>query len=396
MLLIPIHALKPGMSLAQPVHHPLCRQCVLLTRDTVLQPKYIKRLEELAVTHAWIDFPGFDEVDRKVNTDISLDHMRLFEVLNNSVNRLEQRVDVQINLTLYTRAVRNMLADIVADGGHEVLTHQLASCRSTLPGHSANCCYLALLIGAHMTGYLRNERATLPAKLAENTSELGIGALLHDIGKLQMPDDLQDKCILDPEAQWREYQFHVRSGYEQARDHVSVVAANIILNHHQRYDGAGFPARESRDGTRPARPLAERQIHIFARIVSVVEVFDHLLCPGGVPVPTIRAIHALRSRGFRGWFDPVVVETLLRLVPAFQLGSVVTLSNGDEAAVVRNHPEAPCRPLVRILQGRVGEDKIVATDRQLDLRMCRNASIVAVDGADVRPYIFSGELEPAL
>ncbi len=394
MLLIPIDALKPGMVLAQPVYHPLCHQCVLLTKETTLQHKYIKRLHELEVTHAWIDFPGFEEVDSRINDDISAGHMRLYEVFNESVNTLERKVEVKINLSQYTRAVRNMLANIVDDSDHEVLTHQLLTCNTTLPGHSANCCYLALLIGAHMTGYLRNERSTLPAKVAENTSELGVGALLHDIGKLTMPDDMQNKGIMDPEAQWREYQYHVRVGYDHAREHASVVAANIILNHHQRFDGTGFPARKPRDETQPAIPLRERQIHIFARITAVVDAFDHLLCPDGTPVPTIRAIHALKSPAFNGWFDPVVVETLLRLVPPFQLGSIVVLSDGTQAAVIGNHPEAPCRPLIRILQKNLTDGNPKAASRQLDLRMCRNLDIIAVDGVDVRPYLFSGELEP--
>ena len=394
MLLIPKNSLRPGMKLAQPVLHPLCRQCVLLTAGVVLQPEYLKRLDELDVTHAWIDFAGVEEADGIVNEQISNDHMRLYEVLNQSVDTLERRVEVKINVHRYKKAVRYMLAHIVDDPEHEVLTHQLATCHATIAGHLANTCYLSLLVGAHMTGYLRNQRSTLPPDVAENTSELGVGALLHDIGKLQMPDELQGKSILDAESSWPEYRYHVRVGYEQARDHVSVVAANVILNHHQRFDGSGFPMKESRLGNAPAQPLAERQIHIFARIVAVVEAFDHLLCPEGRPVPTIQAIHALKSERFNGWFDPVVVETLLRLVPPFQIGSVVTLSNGSEAAVVGSHPEAPCRPLVRLLKGRIGEAGARATSRQFDLRMCRDLTIVAVDGVDVRDFIFTGELEP--
>lgn len=394
MLLIPIHSLKPGMTLAQPILHPLSEKCVLLAPETVLKAFYIKRLQELDVTHAWVAFPGFEDVGRGVNPRASESHMRMYDVLSKSVNDLEKRVEVRIHLAHYTRAVRHMLSDIVTDNDHQVLTHQLASCQTSLAGHSANCCYLALLVGAHMTGYLRNERATLPAHVAENTNQLGVGALLHDIGKLQMPDDMQDKCILDPEAGWREYQYHVHTGYEQARDGVSVLAANVILNHHQRFDGTGFPARKSRDRTQPAKPLSDRQIHIFARIVSVVDVFDHLLRPNGQVVPTIRAIRALGSRHFAGWFDPVVVETLLRLVPPFQVGSVVTLSTGQNAAVVTNYPDAPCRPKVRVIQGSVAENNVQATDRQLDLRMSRDTGIVAVDGMDVRKYIYTGELEP--
>ena len=62
--------------------------------------------------------------------------------------------------------------------------------------------------------------------------------------------------------------------------------------------------------------------------------------------------------------------------------------------MVTNHPEAPCRPLVRLLRGSVGDVAARVTSRLLDLRMCRSSSIAAVDGLDVRDHIFTGELEP--
>ncbi|HUU85269.1 MAG TPA: HD domain-containing phosphohydrolase, partial [Phycisphaerae bacterium] len=319
---------------------------------------------------------------------------RLYDVINNSVNRLERRVAVKINLHYYRKAVRCMLADIVDDADHEVMTHQLACCGSAITGHLANTCYLALLVGAHLTGYVRRQRSALPANVAENTSELGVGALLHDIGKLQMPDELQTKSILDAESDWPEYRYHVRTGYDHAREHISVVAANILLNHHQRYDGSGFPPRETRHRDRAPAPPAGRQIHIFSRIVGVVDAFDHLLSPKRRSVPTVVAIHGLKSAQLAGWFDPVVVETLLRLLPPFQVGSVVTLSNGSEAVVVENHPEAPCRPRVRLMGGSMNDSTACVTSRLLDLRMCRDIMIAAVDGVDVRDYIFTGELEP--
>ncbi len=393
MLLLPTTSLKVGMTLAQPILHPLCESCVLLTDGVTLEPSYIQRLNELGVSHVWIDFPGLDEVDAALNKEISQDHLRLYQAINDSIERLERRVAVKLNLHQYRKAVRCMLTNIVEEPNHDVITHQLASCGSVLTGHLANCSYLSLLVGAHMTGYLRRQRSSLPADIAENTSELGVGALLHDVGKLLMPDELQNKSILDEQADWPEYRCHVHAGFDHAHENVSVVAANIILNHHQRYDGSGFPPREGRE-SRPAAPLSGRQIHIFSRIVAVVDAFDHLLCPGGRVVPTIVAIAGLRSAKFAGWFDPVVVETLLRLVPAFQVGSVVTLSNGLEAVVIGNHPEAPCRPTVRLLKGKVGEDGSRTTPRELDLRMCRNITIAAVSGIDVRKYVSAGELEP--
>lgn len=394
MLLVPMGSLKPGMTLAQPVFHPSRDELILLNRGYVLDHEVIQRLWDFEITHVWVEFPGLEELDNVANEKINEGHMQLYHVLNGSVDKLERRVAVKVNLHQYKRAVRHMLAEIVADPNHSVITHQLASCGPTLSGHLANCCYLSLLVGAHMTGYLRAERATLPADIAENTSHLGIGALLHDVGKLRMPEELMKKSVLDNEAAWNEYQLHVRAGYDEVREHVSGVVANVVLNHHQRFDGRGFPSREHRNRAKPPAPLKGREIHIFSRIVAVVDAFDHLLCPDGDCVPTILAIHALKSDRFRGWFDPVVIEALLRLVPPFMIGSIVKLSDGTEAVVMANHPEAPCKPMVKLLEGPLCDQRTGVRGKQLDLRMCRNLTIAETDGHDVRPYLYSGELEP--
>jgi len=318
--------------------------------------------------------------------------MDLLRVLDKSINTLEHRVEVKVHVEQYRHAVHEMLTRIVQEPSHQVVTQQLAMCAPALAGHMANCSYLALLIGAHLSGYLISQRPAVPPALAENTTQLGLGALLHDVGKVYMPDDLQSVCALDEEASWPEYRFHVRSGYDEIREHVSPVTANIVLHHHERFDGRGFPGRLRGNGDEPKRG---KDIHVFSRIVGVVDAFDHLLCPGGKSVPTVLAINALRHPRFTGWFDPVIVEALLRLVPPFMVGSVVTLDDGSDAAVVANHPEAPCKPTVRLLGAPLEEGGArEATGRQIDLRMSRHNQIAAVDGVDVRPYLYDGEFDP--
>jgi hypothetical protein len=117
---------------------------------------------------------------------------------------------------------------------------------------------------------------------------------------------------------------------------------------------------------------------VFSRIVGVVDVFDHLLCPHGKAVPTIVAISRLRDERFAGWFDPVIVDALLRLVPPFMVGQALRLTDGREAVVIANHPEAGAR----------------AEARPIDLRTARTLGIAEVDGHDVMPFLFTGELEP--
>jgi len=386
-----MESVRAGMTLAQPVLHPERDDLMLLAAGYTLDDPSIFHLRELGLSHAWISFPGLDELDKDANPRIALGHMDLLQVMNRSVSELERRVSVKVNLPHYQRAVHRMLGEIIADADHRPVTHQLAACGPTLTGHLANTAYLSLLIGAHLAGYLRAQRRTLPPEQAENTAQLGLGALLHDIGKVMMPDDLQCKHILDPESAWPEYRGHVQTGYDEVREHVPPVTASVVLHHHQRYDGTGFPVKRT---TKEASGVMEgTRIHVFSRIVAVADAFDHLMCPQGRPLPTVMALHQIRQPRFKGWFDPIVLEALRRLIPPFMVGSMVTLSDGSQAAVVTNHAEAPCRPTVRILTKPPSSHDSRAA-RLLDLRMCRNIGVAMVDGIDVRQCIYSGDTEP--
>ena len=395
MLLVPSSQLKPGMLLAQPVFHPSSPDLVLLNAGFTLDEEMISRLREFELTHVWVRFPDLEELETVPNERVGRGHMALYGAINSAIGNLEGRVAIKTSMFRLRQTIGQMMTEILIHPDHEVIIHQLVSCGPRLSGHLANCSYLSLMVGAHMSGYLQSERGTLPPKVAENTTQLGLGALLHDVGKLNMPDELWEKNILDDETDWPEYQMHVRVGYEAVREQVSVLAANVVLNHHQRFDGTGFPEREDRTRQRPPLPLKGRNIHIFSRILAVVDAFDHLLCPRGRPVPTIVAVHTLlKSDRLQGWFDPVVLETLMRLVPPFMVGSVVTLADGTQAVVVDNHPEAPCKPSVKLLSGPLCERGTRVRGRLLDLRMCRELTIAEIDGFDVRPYLFTGELEP--
>lgn len=391
MLLVPVGFLRPGMNVAQPVLHPDKDALLLLGAGYTLDRATIDKLQGHKVTHVWVSFPGLEDLPGP-NEQISTGHITLIDTLNKSIDKLERRVSVQVNVQHYRKAVHQMLAEIIADPSHDPLTHQLATCGPSLAGHLANTSYLALLVGAHLAGYLRDQRRALSADIAENTAQLGLGALLHDIGKLYMPDELQNWSILDQQSEEPEYRMHPQAGYREVREHVSPVAAYVVLNHHQRYDGKGFPPKAIDGGI--GEPLSGEKIHVFARIVACVDVFDHLMCPKGAPIPAIKAIHAIKSPAFNGWFDPVVLSALLRIIPVFMIGSVVKLSDGQSAVVAANHPEAPCRPTVRLLSAPMGDPSCRATRRQFDLRMCRNLSIVEVDGHDVQPYLFRGDFEP--
>ncbi|QKK07126.1 MAG: hypothetical protein HND58_02425 [Planctomycetota bacterium] len=138
------------------------------------------------------------------------------------------------------------------------------------------------------------------------------------------------------------------------RGGVGPSAAAAVLHHHQRFDGSGFPHRETFHGD--PQPVNGTDIHIFARIVAVADVFDRLRHPAPTapgaeepdPVPVVRVLRQMLRTEMAGWFDPIILHALVHAVPAFPPGSVVTLNDGRRAVVVSWDPLNPCRPTVAL------------------------------------------------
>ena len=129
-----------------------------------------------------------------------------------------------------------------------------------------------------------------------------------------------------------------------------------MLNHHQQYGGGGYPVRvDSRTGeTLP--PMAGKQIPVFSRIATVVDVYDAATSQRVYQAAKL-PVHALfeMRTACRGFFDPQIEQAFYQIIPPFPIGQVVTLSNGVEAVVVDFNPKHPERPKVQGLRDPSGE-----------------------------------------
>src|SRR5262249_37883776 len=150
-----------------------------------------------------------------------------------------------------------------------------------------------------------------------------------------------------PEDKGEGYDRHTLDGYKMLR--LSRGAASVTqaaLNHHQRFDGSGWPDMAVATQNRRSGTQSGRQIHIFTRIVAAANVLDNLMRSAtGDRLPPAAALHAFASSRFDGWFDPVVRRAALRRIPPFAVGSQVKLSDGRKAVVIAPSMENPCRPM---------------------------------------------------
>lgn len=159
--------------------------------------------------------------------------------------------------------------------------------------------------------------------------------------------------------------------------------AYTILNHHQRFDGRGWPDMGPLTGGRIEGPLAGRAIHIIARVVAAANVLDNLRTDAeGSRRPPVAALSAFASPRFDGWFDPIVRRALLLRVPPFAIGTEVRLSDGRRCVVQAPNVADPCRPVVRALHPGGKEPEIV------DLHAVPAIRITHALGEEVGQYLF--------
>ncbi len=151
----------------------------------------------------------------------------------------------------------------------------------------------------------------------EDLSTLEIGALLHDIGKIGIPDSILRKPgKLTPE-EYRTIQLHPIIGYEILRDIPQFVSAlPIVRFHHERGDGSGYP-----DG------LTALQIPPLVKMVSIADVFDALTSPRYYrgPLSPQEALKTLKAEVKRGWWDQTYFETFQDLFLSGELAFIFRL-----------------------------------------------------------------------
>jgi HD-GYP domain-containing protein (c-di-GMP phosphodiesterase class II) len=161
--------------------------------------------------------------------------------------------------------------------------------------------------------------------------EVGLGCLLMDVGKTQLPLTLVLKPgPLSPE-EWKLVQGHVAAGREIIRgmDGITPHVLDLVQNHHERYDGSGYPKNLKANG-----------IPTYAKIAGIVDTYDALVsfrpyAGERPPHEAMRYIYGLRGSVFQ---DEVVVK-FMQVVGAFPTGSVVELNTGAVGVVLSQNQQ---------------------------------------------------------
>ena len=200
---------------------------------------------------------------------------------------------------------------------------------------------------------------------AEACHSLGLGALLHDIGKLQSPSKvlLKSEPLSRPEQQLLQLhcEFGVRHGQELMLDDEVL---RIIQEHHEYCDGSGYP-----------KGLREAAIGRLSRVVSLVNAFDDLCNP--LDPRQALSPHealALMFKQQRERYDEVALKTFIRGKGIYPPGSLVQLEDERYALVLGMHPSLPLRPTLIVYEPSIpkAEALIVNLEQEPKLAIARS------------------------
>ncbi len=390
MLRVPVDKIQPGMVLARPVPLPQDSRRFLLQRDREIPMDLIPRLKQLGVLEVWVRQRTLEFLEDLIDDGLGEHQREVYWQVRRNFEAIAHNPRAQLNIERFQASIGGLFEFLKENPCGNLLLQKLDAFDNYLLSHSANVCYLSLLLGLQLERYLIEERSAKLAREAKDLRELGLGCLLHDVGKMRIPPEILHKPgKLTPE-EMEVMKQHPVYGYEQVKGQVSATVAQVVLNHHQRYDGKGYPERIDQANGSKLPPLTGRRIPIFCRLATVCDVYDAATtrrCYHNAKLP-VQVLHEMRTY-CQGMFDPVVEHAFYEIIPPFPLGQVVKLSTGMEAVVIDYNPRHPVSPKVQGLRYPNGEVVKNPALEEIDLAIYPDLDIVEVDGVDVRPYLDS-------
>ncbi len=252
------------------------------------------------------------------------------KVLNNCFKSLKQ--EGKINLDKLNETVAKIIDELFTNKDVMLSMEDIGAKDDVTMIHSVSTAVYAILIGKSL-GYDENRLR----KLAE-------GALFHDVGKVLIDESILMKKGRLTEEEYEEIKKHPVLGYNIIKDRteMSDESKSIVLLHHERLDGSGYPFG-----------LKSNEITESAKIVSVADVYDAL---------TAERCYRKSFSNFNAYkimkfdegvkYDERIFKALFQNVAIYPNGIVVNLSDGTHGIVKEQNPKFPFRPLIRVIDDR--------------------------------------------
>jgi len=304
----------------------------LLNRGVVLNQKYIERLSRLGIPVIYI----FNEDLPDLYVEDVIDEKTRAAAINTAKKILKNpdsgKSPLNWSLLQETRStIGEIIEQLIENRSLMVNMIDIRSFDDYLFAHSVNVCVLSLITGLS----LNYDRCQL--------MDLGMGALMHDIGKTLIPSQILNKPGPLNDREFNVVKQHPIYGYTiltgTGSSYVKKTSALVALQHHERYNGEGYP-----------KGITGKDIHEFSQIVGIADVYDAMTVDRVYRKanPPNEACEMLAASGDY-FFDYKLVQYFLNNIAAYPAGSIVRLSSGKTAVVMETPRGFSFYPRIKVI-----------------------------------------------
>lgn len=303
---------------------------IILPAGSIIRKEYIEKLYNLDIKEVYI------KEDGKKTNEIVILKSEIEESVKGTVKDILERHTYRNNeeLAELSTAADNIISTILEEDQVVEKVFDIKERSADIYEHSISICSLSILTALKL-GVEINK-----------IHDIGVGCLLHDIGLRYLTIDYNNQDVDTLNRQeLTEYKKHPVYGYSSLKNEgwISDLSKSIILYHHERLDGSGFPLRI-------------REIPFECRIVNVCDVFDEMIC--GIARKRVRVYEAIEYlKSFKNiLFDSKIVDVFLGFTAVYPAGSLVMTNEGELAEVISQNKDFQDRPVIRILKDREGNE----------------------------------------
>ncbi|MBF8983396.1 HD-GYP domain-containing protein [Lutibacter sp. B2] len=340
MRLVPIECVREGSYIGKTIYDKENR--VLLHTGVELKENLIGKIKENGIYSIYInDEYSNNEIEDIVSPQIRNQASKMikeaFKCIGKSINTSNNKMFDKKNkqmMDTHFQSIESIGKNIVDEmlSQKEIMINlvDIKSLDNYMYQHSVNVAILSMVLGIEI-GLNRNQ-----------LYDLCMGALMHDIGMIFIPKEITNKKDKLTNEELNIVKEHALKGYEylKERQDIKPSARLIALQHHERINGGGYPNGQDQD-----------HIHIFSKIVAIVDTYDALISDRAYKkaVPQNEAIELIMGTGGR-LFDFEMVKIFTKKVIPYPVGTLVELSNGEIGVVEKIEPQFPLRPIIKVVK----------------------------------------------
>jgi len=319
-----VSELKGGEVLAKPVLTDSYQ--VLLGEGTKILPEYIEKIQELGIVTVCIESEELEKIEILKNETERKFKEKVKGILGHHTYSHNEE------LRQLSETADNLISSILDE---EEVTQRVYDIKERSPDlyeHSISVCSLAVLTGLQ----LKMKR--------EVAHDIGVACLLHDLGLRYLTINFNNRSVGKmTQAEQTEYKKHPVNGYSALRDEtwISNDAKNMILYHHERMDGKGYP-------------LKARMLTLESRILNLCDAFDEMICGIGYEQHKVSEAISYLKNARNIQFDARTLDAFLKFTAVYPAGTFVLTNEGETALIVRQNENSPDRPVLRIIKDKNG------------------------------------------